>query len=60
MITENKICFVEVEKKMVEKLNKVRTKHRFQESVPCRDRDDEWRMSVLGRVRFVRDSRAGN
>ena len=28
--------FVEVEKKMVEKLNKVRTKHRFQESVGYR------------------------
>ena len=47
-------------KKAVEKLKKILTKRRFQESVrsSCRDRDYEWRMSVLGRVEFVRNCRA--
>ena len=47
---------------MVEKKCKnVLTKHRFQEWVlsACRDRDDEWRMSVMGLVEFLRDCGAG-
>ena len=47
---------------MFGELKNVLTKHRSQESVlsACRDRDDEWRVSVLDRVEFMRDCRAEN
>ena len=44
-------------RKWLKKCKDVLTKHRFQELVlsACRDRDDEWRMSVMGLVEFLRD-----
>ena len=65
LITWNNICFEEdksKKEKVVEKLKIFLTKHRFQESVLSAycDMDDEWRISVLGRVEFLWDCKARN